>query len=104
MAEAGIVYEGAPVLGGLDPAPRATLVAELPKAAASELRTALMCSEGKYTDCHRHYLLVPVLLELGWTIIQINRDGSATTDTGPNRATLKRFGQAVPEDLQCSLF
>lgn len=100
----GISYHHRPALGGRHPLPETKLrehIAQLPLDAG----VCLMCSEGDYTACHRHYLLAPLLLELGVLIHQIRRDGSLTQDTGPTPATLaktRRFRPAA--ETQMNLF
>jgi uncharacterized protein (DUF488 family) len=79
---APIVYEHWPSLGGRDTAAREpqTELKRLLQSADqdSSPRMCLMCSEGDYRECHRHYLLAPLAIELGWNVIQVNRYGSLT--------------------------
>jgi uncharacterized protein (DUF488 family) len=46
-------------------------------------RLCLMCSEGDFRQCHRHSSLTPVVIELGWKVLQIMKDGSVIEDLGP---------------------
>jgi uncharacterized protein (DUF488 family) len=83
-----IVYEHWPTLGGLKPLPTERLRQEMTRllttyGALHDFRYCLMCSEGDFRECHRHYLLAPLAIELGWTVQQINTDGSLTEDQGP---------------------
>jgi uncharacterized protein (DUF488 family) len=86
-------------LGGKHPLGPAQLKPEVEAALSgfsSEHRACLMCSEGNHLDCHRHYLLAPVILELGYKIFQITPQGELVDDKGPSEKTLKRFAQFLP--------
>ncbi len=97
LAEIGVAYRHLPALGGKDPLPipelRKTIAAELLPLAAG---VCLMCSEGNHVECHRHYLLAPLFLELGIQVLQIDRSGSLTEDPGPTAATLERMRAFLP--------
>jgi uncharacterized protein (DUF488 family) len=51
---------------------------------------AMMCSEGDHTQCHRHKLITPRLLEHGVRVLHIRPDGETV--------------EARPEPKQLSLF
>ena len=59
-------------------------------------RMCFMCSEGDYLQCHRHYHLARVIVPMGYTVLQIQRDGSTVEDLGPSRKTLTKFAQYIP--------
>lgn len=50
-------------------------IADLEPLAASRV-TAIMCSEGDHTRCHRHKLITPELLDRGLHVLHIQPDGS----------------------------
>src|SRR5712691_7578193 len=64
-----VLYAHTPELGGRNPLPLIELgqhlerILNLPMWGPS--RMCLMCSEGDYHECHRHYLLAPLVLKLG---------------------------------------
>jgi uncharacterized protein (DUF488 family) len=96
LAVLGIRYLHAPQLGGKNPLP----VAELRRDVAALLPltqvTALMCSEGKFQECHRHYLLTPLFVERGVWVEQILPDGALVPDAGPTEATLRKMRAGLP--------
>lgn len=96
VSRLGIGYHHAPVLGGKNPYPldeqRRHIVEELPLITGA----CLMCSEGNYRTCHRHYTLTPLFLALGFTVEQILPDGSRVKDTGPTPATLQKMRAFLP--------
>jgi len=47
-------------------------------ALATERRTAIMCAEGDYRRCHRHWLIEPALAQRGVRVLHIQPDGSLT--------------------------
>jgi len=115
VSAVGIRYEHWPQLGGKPPAPKEQLRASLEGlerayGLAFERATnlALMCSEGKHLECHRHYLLAPVLLEMGYDVLQIQTDGSIVSDAGPTGKTLRKMAAFLPagayQEPQASLF
>jgi uncharacterized protein (DUF488 family) len=77
-----VAYLHEPSLGGKNPQPaeiiRRTIETLLPFQSA----TCMMCSEGDFHECHRHYLLSPVMIELGFIVLQIQKDGSVIEDSG----------------------
>jgi uncharacterized protein (DUF488 family) len=98
LPEAGIRYSHQKVLGGKDPRPIPEIRAAIEQLLPLE-KACMMCSEGDYLECHRHYLLAPVLLELQVPIIQIRPTGEAVEDTGPSAKTLKKMRQFLPNAL-----
>lgn len=85
LADVSIAYQHWPSLGGKFERPVPTVKRELERLLADvgEHRLCLMCSEGDHRDCHRHTLLTPIALELGWTVMQIQKHGTAVADLGP---------------------
>lgn len=92
----GIGYQHLPALGGKDPRPIPELRAAIAQLLPLPEGTCLMCSEADYHECHRHYLLAPLLLAEGVQIKQIQRDGSLTEDAGPTPATLEKMRSFLP--------
>src|SRR5260370_42391270 len=73
LSQAGIQYAHVSLFGGKAPQPKSILKPALADFLGREGRTpqiAMVCSEGKFIECHRHYLLAPVIIELGDQIIQ----------------------------------
>lgn len=60
---------------------------------ASNRPTAIMCSEGDFRQCHRHWLIEPTLLAQGARVLHIEPDGSLTDPE-----------EIEPEPEQLSLF
>ncbi len=95
---AGIAYEWTPALGGrpddpslrtADGAPDYTLMAQHSPfldtieglvAASGEATTAIMCSEGDPSRCHRALLIAPLLVERGVRVRHVLKDGSVIDD------------------------
>ncbi len=91
---AGIAYEWESALGGrpddpslrtADGAPDYTLMAQHAPfldaveglvAASAEASTAIMCSEGNPSRCHRTLLIAPLLVERGVEVRHLLKDGS----------------------------
>jgi uncharacterized protein (DUF488 family) len=63
----------------------------------SESVLCLMCSEGDFHECHRHYILAPLAIELGYEVHQIKKDGSTELDLGPTPATLHKMREFMPQ-------
>ena len=82
-AAAGMRYEHRPQLGGRFAIAEEKLRANLATLPAASERICLMCSEGDFHKCHRHYLLAPLLISAGHQVRQIARDGAAREDAGP---------------------
>ena len=82
----GAIYRHWPALGGhyafSEAAVERTLKDLLNQSGAE--RVALMCSEGDFRRCHRHTMLAPILLRLGWRVLQIGGDGGLVEDFGPH--------------------
>lgn len=99
IKQAGFRYEWRPRLGGRNPLTHDPLRLELEALAAKDNlgRMVLMCSEGDYLECHRHYLLAPVLIEMGWRVEQVLKDGTIIQDRGPNEKTLRKMAAYLPQ-------
>jgi hypothetical protein len=87
------IYSHWPLLGGKNPQPAEVLRREMKRlltsyGASRDARLALMCTEGDFRECHRHYLLAPIAREMGWRVVQINKDGSLVEDRGPGSLAL----------------
>ena len=89
-------------LGGKNPLPisrqRSALTEILSRATQPEV-ICFMCSEGDFRDCHRHYTLAPIIMDLGYEVHQINRDGSIEIDAGPTAKTLAKMAAFMPTEL-----
>ncbi len=97
-----IAYRHARELGGKDPQP----IPEIRRSLESLLypvnqdpadRMCLVCSEGDYRECHRHYLLTPLVRELGFQVQQILPNGGLVLDEGPTPATLTKMAPYLPK-------
>jgi uncharacterized protein (DUF488 family) len=101
LREFGIQYVHRERLGGKNPLPADQLEEEFRKLFCEfdpgALRITTMCSEGNHEDCHRHYLLTPVLLSMGYLVAQVQRDGSIVPDFGPTEKTLKKMAKWLPK-------
>jgi uncharacterized protein (DUF488 family) len=85
-------------LGGKHPLPYGELreiIEGLPAITRSNA-PCLMCSEGKYVDCHRHYLLSPVINDLGYNYMQITPTGELIEDRGPSEKMLNKMAKFLP--------
>lgn len=91
LEKQAIRYEHWPKLGGKNPLTRPELDRETERAMAGRSNVAIMCSEGDFHQCHRHYLLTPLLLELGFKVMQIKPDGHVVEDSGPTEATIAKY-------------
>lgn len=91
LAAAGIGYLHVPELGGKNPRPIPELRAIVGRGLPLRDGTCLMCSEKDYRECHRHYLLAPLFIELGIEVVQLLADGSSIPDHGPSRETLRKM-------------
>ena len=80
LSQIGIEYRHAPRLGGRDPLPTVDLRHEVESLLPRKERTCLLCSEGDPQNCHRHTLIAPILLDMGYTVLQILADGSVQED------------------------
>lgn len=89
LQSAGVGYCWLPALGGLTPAPRPTVVLTLTTLLSDQRTICLMCSEGDFQKCHRHYLLAPLIANLGCQVQQIAPTGALVSDCGPAQAHLK---------------
>jgi len=69
-------------LGGKDPLPPAGVRDFLRYVLPPTTLTAMMCSEGDFHGCHRHYLLAPVVVLMGYRVLQITQDGDTIEDRG----------------------
>lgn len=76
----GIAYQHAPLLGGRNPLPQPEILRELQNYLPPASRTCFLCSEGDPLDCHRHSLIAPAVRGLGYSVVQILRDGSLWED------------------------
>lgn len=85
LGSVGIEYVHDARLGGRDPLPEERLAEILPEylEMAARARCVMMCAEGKFRECHRHYSLVSPIRKLGWTVMQILPDGDVVEDLGP---------------------
>lgn len=95
-AKFGYVHE--PVWGGKPPSDDETLVRtiEARRQWFADNRAAIMCSEGSHLECHRHYLLAPVFIRLGFSVMQIATDGRVFEDSGPTPETLRKAAKYLP--------
>ena len=91
-----VLYDHINELGGKNPLPVDLLRMHVAKLLPPPLRICMMCSEGNFLDCHRHYLLSPLVIELGYEVLQIQPDGSLVKDTGPTPATLHKMAAFLP--------
>ena len=94
-----IHYEHAPGLGGKNPLAypeqRRLLEELLPKSHHANI--CLMCSEGDFKECHRHYTITRLIHEIGgYEVHQIKTDGSVVVDEGPTALTLKKMAAYLP--------
>lgn len=91
-------YWHTPALGGKNPRPVSEIMSSLEsmRELLSGSDCALMCSEGDYLTCHRHYLLAPVIIDLGYHYSQITPKGEIIEDHGPTEKTLKKFAAFLP--------
>lgn len=96
----GIGYSWLPALGGLNPAPRATILLTLRTLLSDQRTMALMCSEGDFTKCHRHYLLAPLVQSLECQVQQITPTGALVADPGPRQQQLQPFAADLPHDRE----
>jgi uncharacterized protein (DUF488 family) len=76
-----IRYYHSPKLGGKSQVDEAERLAALKKWFPAYGRLCMMCSEGDYHKCHRHYLLAPILNRMGFQVLQILPNGELETDT-----------------------
>jgi uncharacterized protein (DUF488 family) len=87
----GAGYSHAPILGGAKcfdlPAVRRALKQVLDSANGD--RICLMCSCGDYRLCHRYTLLTPLLVELGWRVLEIRHRGALVENCGPVLKSLR---------------
>jgi uncharacterized protein (DUF488 family) len=86
----GIGYRWLPALGGLEPLPPATILETLAGLLNDPRTICLMCSEGEFQKCHRHYLLAPLVASLGCQVQQITPTGALTADPGPRQQQLEQ--------------
>ncbi|WP_180540759.1 DUF488 domain-containing protein [Nevskia soli] len=96
LDELGIEYQHRGELGGKHPLPYERLRSEIQGMLPLRNVTCLMCSEGKYVECHRHYFLAPLFLEVGVSVDQILPDGSLLHDSGPTPQTLHKMRDWLP--------
>jgi uncharacterized protein (DUF488 family) len=96
LEQAGIGYVWRPELGGLEPRPPAIILETLTGLFRDPRTMALMCSEGDFRKCHRHYLLAPLIASLGCQVQQITPTGALVADPGPRQ----QHHDAVPDDAQ----
>jgi hypothetical protein len=96
LRSAGMSYYHVPRLGGRPMSTQAELDAYLPNWLPFREPTVLMCAEGKYLECHRHYNLTPALRRAGLRVLQIRPDGSVVEDTGPTPEKLISVAEHLP--------
>jgi uncharacterized protein (DUF488 family) len=82
LKQAGIGYRWVPALGGLRPSPRAIILKTLTGLLNDQRTICLMCSEGDFKGCHRHYLLAPVVQSLSYQVQHITPTGALIPDPG----------------------
>lgn len=92
----GIAYHHEPRLGGKPPLPLSEQRALIEQSGPLTPGTCFMCSEGNFRECHRHYTLAPIFLELGVPVLQILPDGQIHRDTGPTLDTLHKMRAYLP--------
>ena len=95
-----IKYYSVKRLGGKNPLPVTKLRELLDYFLPPTNPSCMMCSEGKHVECHRHYLLTPIILKMGYRVFQIQRDGSLIEDKGPDQKTLQKNAQYLPYDVR----
>src|SRR5947209_7963153 len=92
----GITYRHTPELGGREPRSIRELREYIAGLLPLQPGTCFMCSEGDFRECHRHYFLAPLFIEVGITVEQIGTDSSLTQDDGPTPATLHKMREHLP--------
>lgn len=98
LAGEGIQYLWVKTLGGKDPKPLTEQRAALEKLWPLRPGTGFLCSESDYHACHRHYMLAPLLIERGFSILQILPSGELEQDVGPSEETLERMAPYLPKE------
>ena len=76
----GIEYQHAPLLGGRNPLLAPEILLELRNYLPPVSATCFLCSEGDPQGCHRHSLIAPAVRGLGYSVVQILKDGSLWED------------------------
>ncbi len=65
-----------------------------------------MCSEGNYKACHRHYLLAPILIDLGIKMLQVQKgrviDPGRRTHREDMRRVMVFFARPSFKSLACA--